>query len=265
MIDARFAGRERHLDVMRANRRPAVGVRVGARAALDHQRRFPAAIRAQEVLALGVVARQRLGAGEVGEVIAALAVLRLVVDYAILDFDLADVQIALVVGRVVVGVPQAELDQREDRQVGGLIALVGECELPDFQIFAQRHEVARAGANALIGRADDGVAESVLAGVAVEIAAGRLPRRRPVGAAAVVAQVDVAPARIERDVVVAVARQAAQARVHVEGVAACRIRDDAEIGFAAQVVQPGDGRVRAGDDVLTPGVVKGTVAHVLSP
>ena len=73
-----------------------------------------------------IVAGQRFGAGEVGEVIAALAVFGFVVDHAILDLHLRDVEVALVVRRVVLRVPQTELDQREERQIGGRIALIGD-------------------------------------------------------------------------------------------------------------------------------------------
>ena len=74
-------------------------------------RRLPAPVGTQESLPLGIETGQRLGAGEVGEVIAALAVLGLVVDDPVDDLDLADVEIALVVGGVVPGIPQAELDR----------------------------------------------------------------------------------------------------------------------------------------------------------
>jgi len=51
-------------------------------------------------------------------VIPALAVLGLVVNHLIFDFHLAGVEIALVIGRVVLGVPQAKLDAGENRKPG---------------------------------------------------------------------------------------------------------------------------------------------------
>ena len=80
-------------------------------------RPVPAAPRPEEGLALGVEAGERLRAGEPGEVVAPLAVLGLVVDDLVLDLDLAGVEIALEVGGVVVGFPQAELDRGEDREL----------------------------------------------------------------------------------------------------------------------------------------------------
>jgi hypothetical protein len=104
----------------------------------------PAAVGAQEGLALGVETGQRLGAGKVGKVIAALAVLGLVVDDLVFHFHLAGAEVALEVGGVVQGIPQAELDEEKGRQLGGFSALVGDRQLPDFQVFTQRHKVAHA-------------------------------------------------------------------------------------------------------------------------
>ena len=75
------------------------------------------------------------------------------------------------------------------------------------------------------------------------------------------AQVEIAPAGVQRGVVIAVARQAAQAGVAVKRVTARRVGDDAEVGFAAQIVDPGNGRIRLGDDVFAGCVVKVSVAH----
>ncbi len=103
--------------MVRADRLPAVGDRVAGRASLDGERAVPAAVRAQEGVALGVEAGERLGAGEVGEVIAPLAVFGLVVDDPVLDLDLAGRVVALEVGGVVLGIPQAELDGAEEREL----------------------------------------------------------------------------------------------------------------------------------------------------
>jgi hypothetical protein len=46
-------------------------------------------------------------------VVATLPVLRLVIDDAVVHLDLADREVALEVGGIVAGVPQAELDRAE--------------------------------------------------------------------------------------------------------------------------------------------------------
>ena len=79
-----------------------------------HGGRFvPAAVSAQKCLALRVEPRARLRAGKVREVIAPLAVFRLVIDNAVLHLHLAGIEVALKVGGVVLRVPQAELDGGE--------------------------------------------------------------------------------------------------------------------------------------------------------
>ena len=97
--------------------------------------------------------------------------------------------------------------------------------------------------------------------VAVEFALGRLPRRRPVLAAGIVPQVDVAAAGVGGHVVVAVPGEPAQPGVTVIRVATRRVRDDAEVRVGAEVIDPGQRRVRAGDDVLAAVVVEVSVAN----
>src|SRR5690606_36853500 len=113
-------------------------------------------------------------------------------------------------------------------------------------------------------RGEHRVAHAVAAAVVLKRGGRRLPRRGPVRAARVVAQVDVAPARVGRDVVVAVAGEAAQPGVLIKGVAARRVRDQAEVRLTAQVVDPGERRVRPGDDIFAILVVKVAVLHPVS-
>ena len=118
---AGLAGRQFELDLMRADRRPAMGDGVGELAGFDGGGLVPAAVTAQEGLALGVEAAAFGGAGEVGKVVAALAILGLVIDDAVFDLDLADGEVALEVGGVVLRIPEAELDGGEggDGGLGG--------------------------------------------------------------------------------------------------------------------------------------------------
>ena len=57
--------------------------------------------------------RQGSRAGEPGEMIAALPVLRLVIDDFVFDLHLPDAEIALEIGGIVLGIPEAELDRRK--------------------------------------------------------------------------------------------------------------------------------------------------------
>ena len=109
----RFAGLEVEPDLVRADGRPAMGDGIGQLTGFHGCGLVPAAVCAEKRLALGVKTSGGPRAGEIGEVVAALAVLRLVIDDAVFDLHLADGEVALEVGGVVLGIPQAELDAGE--------------------------------------------------------------------------------------------------------------------------------------------------------
>ncbi len=103
---------------MRTNRCPAMRHRVFRLALLDHARRISPTIGSQEFVAGGVETRQRRGAGKISKVIAAFTVFGLVVDHAVFNLNFPDAEVPLEVGHVVVGIPQAELYEGKQRQIG---------------------------------------------------------------------------------------------------------------------------------------------------
>ena len=165
------------------------------------------------------------------------------------------------VGVVFEGFPEAELDRVEKRNIGRGAPLVGDAHPPNLEVLAERNEVQRLGSNPLVARADDRVAKPMAAAVVLEVTLGRLPAGAPVFARFVVAQVDVPPTQVKWSVVVAVSADAAETGVAIEGVAAGRIRNDPEIGLIAQIVDPGQRRIRPSYDVLASLIVEMTVAH----
>src|ERR1035438_244908 len=195
--------------------------------------------------------------------IAALAILRLVVDYLIFDLDLAGAEVPLEVSGIVLRVPKAELDGGEDGEPGGLPAAVGHLELPDFQVLAQRDEVAGLRVDILIAGGDGGIAQAVAAFVMIQWSACGLPGGRPECPALVVPDIDIAAAEIKRGIVVAVACQTPQARIPIERIPAGGVGDDAEVCLAAQVVDPRQGGIGPSDYVFAMLVVKMSVAHNL--
>jgi hypothetical protein len=235
---------------------PPVRERVGRASPFESDRRVPAPVRAEELVALRVERRRPVRAGEVREVVAPLPVLGLVEDHALLDLDLPRREIALEVGRVVPRIPQAELDGGEERQARRLRSFVVNAGPPDLEGLAEWHEIEDLGRDRTRPRRDDRVAEPVPARVVVGVSPDRLPRRAPELARRVVAHVDVTPAGVGRDVVVAVPRQPAQPRVAIEGVAAAGVRDDAEVILAPEIVDPGQRGVGSCDDVFTTRVVE---------
>jgi len=90
------------------------------------------------------------------------------------------------------------------------------------------------------------------------------PPGGPTQAVFIIPQVKAAPAHVKRRVVIAVARNPAQAGVFIEAVTtACVAYQTIKIP-AAQIVYPGQGCIRSGDYVLPGLVIKITVTHFLS-
>ena len=98
--------------MLRADRLPAVrdGIAQTAHASTACGA-VPAAVRAQESLALGIKPGQRLRAGKIGKVVAPFAVFGFVIDHPVFHFHFAGVEVALEIGGVILGIPQAELHQ----------------------------------------------------------------------------------------------------------------------------------------------------------
>ena len=138
--------------------------------------------------------------------------------------------------------------------------MIGEGELPDFEIFVERDEVASASGHAVVGGADGRVAHAVAAGIICELAARRLPGGRP-EVATIVAKINVATAEIKGRIVVAIASEASQAGVAIERVAAGGVGDDAEISLAAEIIDPRQRGVRLSDYVFTIRIIKMTKFH----
>ncbi len=226
-------------DVMAADWRPAVSDCICCPACLHDLRVIPTSIGAEERFALRIEAGEGVGAGEVGEVVAPLAILRLVVDDAIFYLDLADVEVALVIGRIIPGVPQGKFERGEERDGARPGREVGQRQPPDFQRFVEGHEIGDGGADTGVTGVNIRVANAVAAFVFVQRLAGWLPGGGPEEACLVVTQVEVAPSCIRGDVVITVARQAAQARVAIEAVAAGCIGNQAKVILIAEVIDPG--------------------------
>ena len=255
----RLAGLDIAPDAVAGDGRKAAGDAVVALVGGGHVRLAEAVVVAQEGRAVGVEAVD-LGVHRVhGEVVAALAVLGLVVDGAALDLDLAGGEVALEVGGVVLGVPQAELHEAVKRHVLGGGGFVGQLHAGHQRVHAAGHEGELLGLQAVLDAGDAGVAQAVAALIAVQLRLDGHPAGRP--EAARVVDVEVLSAGVGGHVVVAIAGDAQHAGVLVEAVAAAGVAHQGEERLAAQVVDPGRGGVGAGDDVLPRQVIKMAVLH----
>jgi hypothetical protein len=111
--------------------------------------------------------------------VAPFAVLGLVVDDAVGNFYFSRIEIALEICRVVICVPQAKFNERENRKMYGRIAQIRQRELPDFEVIVEWDKVANRRADALRRGRNNRVAESMAAGIIVERGLCWLPRQRP--------------------------------------------------------------------------------------
>ena len=218
-----------------------------------------AAVHAQEGVTGGVEAVRLPVRPENRVVIPPLPVLGLVIDRGAQDLHLAGGVVALEVGAVIHGVPEAELHIGEEAQRLVCGTLVADGDAHEQTVVPQRDEELLPDANALFLSLDHGVAQAVAAGITVQLRLHRLPAGIPDLLA--VLYIDMKALGIQRTVVVAVARQPAQPRVSVKGVAARGIGAECEKGLAAQIIDPGQGRARSGDHILPARIIKISELH----
>ncbi len=194
--------------------------------------------------------------------VAAFPVLGLVVNGRAHHFHLAGGEIALEIQRVVIGVPQAPFQEGEKLERLGLPGGVFQGEPVHLAIEFQRHGGGQCGAHAVAGARDGGVSQAMPALVGVERRAGGLPAGVPHIAAII--DVEIAPAVVHGNVVVAVPGDPAQACVPIERIAAGGVGDDPEIRIIAKIIDPGIRGFRGGDDVLASGVIEMSELHELA-
>jgi len=181
------------------------------------------------------------------------------IDDAGLHFHFTGGEVALEVGAVVNGVPQAELHIAEHIQLLHGAGLVLQGQTIKLTGVAGGNKKLLRSSNAVLLALKDRVAQTVAAGVAVQLGLGGLPAGVPHGIA--ILDVNVMAVHIQRRTVVAVTGQAAHPRVAVKAVAACRVGDKAEEVLAAKVVDPGQGSARGGDDIFFACVIKMSEFH----
>ena len=244
--------------------------RIIALALLDHDRRGVGAVRPNELVevaaavehvstdhaeeALAVVGAVGPLAGILVDVLEDLVPLALGAgdEERVLEVDL----ILLIV--VVVG----ELHEAEHGERAGLVGGIGDLGAPYLIGLAGGDVVGRLGRDAGIGGGHDGIRRAVaaLALVLVEGLADGLPGGRPEVAALGVAQVDVSARQRHHGIEAESEVASIRAGLH-EAVACGVIGDDGTVGGVAEVVDPGRGGIRAGDDIFLVGKVEVAVLH----
>src|SRR5262249_44266691 len=137
------------------------------------------AVWTEEAFAIGVESMHVCVHVIEGKMVAPLAVLRLVIDGAPVYLDLAGAPIPLVVCRVVIRVPQTELDEREQLDRAGGLCFVPERHLVDLRGVAERDEIDNFRRQAISLAGDLRVAEAMAALEEVELPFDGHEGRRP--------------------------------------------------------------------------------------
>src|SRR6516162_1450063 len=101
-----------------------MGLRISTPSTLDNGGIAPAAIRAEKGVTLGVEPCKFFGTSKKRKVVASFAIFRLVIDDAAFHFDFADAEITREVGGIVLRIPEAKLNCREDRKFRGTLAMI---------------------------------------------------------------------------------------------------------------------------------------------
>ena len=242
---------------MRSHGTPAVRHRTAATAFEDPLRMVEAVVGTQEGFPVGVETVDRRIHAIESIVVAALAVLRLVVDDTAFHFHLAGGQIALEVLHVGLRVPQAPFHEREKLEMPGRGGPVRQRDFVDLAALSRRDEEQHVRAQAVLFPRDAGVSHPVPALVEVQGRAAGFPSGSPDRVA--VLDIKIAAAAVHRYAIVAVAQDTPVAGVAAEAVAARRIGNQGKEVVGAQVIDPGPGRCGVGNDILPALVIEMTV------
>ena len=258
-----LAGSQLKMKLHSANRRPAVSNAAGAAAGKNGLRPGRAAVDAQEGVTCGVKACDLPVVPQDRVVIPALPVLSFMVDGAALHLHLTDGVIALEVGGIVHGVPQAELHIWKHVYCPGLCAVVFHRDSLKQAMVAPGYQKFLPGRDSVFSALNDAVSHAVTAGVAVQLCLGRLPADVPDGPA--VPNVYMIAVCVQGTGVIAVTGQTAESGILIKGISACGIRQNGKKLLTAQVVDPRQGRAGSGDHIFFLRVIKISELHRRPP
>ena len=145
------------------------------------------------------------------------------IDRRTFDLNTACGEVSLEVCAVILCIPEAPLSDRENREALSFCAFVCKYYLLNFTVVVLGNEECNFSLKAVLLTLDDGVAHTVAALIFVKFGLNRRPAGIP--DRAVVVDVEITAAHIQRYVVVTVTCDSSESRVHVEAVAACSVGD----------------------------------------
>ena len=139
--------------------------------------------------------------------------------------------------------------------------MIGQFDGPDLGVFIDRYKVSYFSFEIIFLAGDDRIAQAVAALIKIEGLFDRLVARVP-GVLAV-ADINVTAGIVLGHGVIEIAGDSPQPGITVKAVAAGRIGKYAEVILKAQIIDPGQRRVRPCDDIFTGSVIKITILRSL--
>ena len=246
-------------ELHRTDRCPPVGYAARATAAENCRRLCRAAVDADKSVSRRVEGIRSAVCPQKCIVITPLAVFRFMVDGIGSDFHFTGRKIALEIGSVIHGVPKAEFGIRENINFLFLFPDVGNCYPAEQTGFTTRHQHLLCSQNALLFAFKNRIAQPVAAAIGIDVSLHRLPGDIPDLACRF--QVNMEAVLIQRAGIIAVAGNAAQARILIKAVAASRIGDKRKKILAAEIVNPGKRRFWSLNNIFALFVIKISELH----
>ena len=197
---------------------------------------------------------------KLGIVVAPLAVFRLVIDHPGCHLHLAGGEIALEIGGIIHGIPETELRVGEDIHPSCSVCVVGYLHTPQQAMISAGDKHLLLCGDSVLPALKNSVSKPVAAGIGIQLRLHRLPGDVPY--LSVRFQIDMESVLIQRTCVVAIAGNAAEACIFIEGISAGCVGQKREKVFTAQIIDPGKGCTRGFDNIFPFFIIKMAKFHV---
>ena len=231
-----FAGCKCNFLIVGSDRRPAVCEGIGSLTVRNSLRIAEAVIETDEGIAVGIISVDRVVHGIESVMVTSVSVFGLMVNRRAFDFHASGREVSLEVGAVVLCIPEAPFREGEELECFGRITFVGQNELLDFAVIILRNEEGCFRLQSVLLTGNYGIAHTVAALIEIERSLDRRPAGVPDGA--VVGNIEISAAHINRDIIIAIAGNTAQTCVLIEMIAARGIGNQRKESLCTEVVDP---------------------------
>ena len=196
---------------------------------------------------------------ELGIVVAPLAVFRLVIDHPGCHLHLAGGEIALEIGGIIHGIPETELRVREYFNLPCSLRSIRHFNSSQQAMISPRNKHLLLSCYSVLPAFKNGVSEPVAAGIGIQFRLHGLPCDIP--NLSFRFQIDVESILIQRTGIVAVAGNAAEACIFIEGISAGCIGQQHEKIFTAKIIDPRKGCARGFNNIFPLFIIKMAKFH----